>query len=80
MNAAQVGITISATRRAFYHSRIQVADARTVDAGSVGQLEAIGEVELVTQAGAGHKVIQMSLIGILLAVRIGSAQETVLIA
>ena len=80
MDAAQVGVTIGTTRGTLDHSGIQVTDARAVDARGIGELEAVGKVELVVQACTGHKVVEVSLKGVLIAARIGGTQVAVLVA
>ena len=80
VNTAQVGVAIGTAGRVLDDCGIQVTDARAVDACSIGQFEAVGKIKLVTQAGTGYPVIEMSVVGLLPPPGIGSAQIAVFIA
>ena len=60
--------------------RVQVGDARTVDAGSKIELQRLGICELIFQGGLGHPVAQVFVESLFFPIRITASHETVFIA
>ena len=67
-------------RWALYHCGVQVVDARALDGRSIGELEAVCKIKLITHAGTGHHVVEVGIKGLLLATGIAGTQVTVLVA